>query len=105
MERLKAQLAQVAGQLSALTASQRMLVGTLAAVLVATIVWWTSLAAGPERVALLEQPMTPRQLGQVRQTLSSRGIGFAVEGDRIVVDAAARDEAMAVLSYERALPS
>ncbi len=104
MDRLKQQFQEIQQQLAGLTASQKMLALSLAAIVAVTVVWWTSQAATGERVRLLEQALSPEQLGEIRQTLSRNQIEATVEGDRLLVHAAQRDEAMSLLALERKLP-
>ena len=105
MDRIKQQIEHVRQQLAGLTASQKMLVGTLVAVSAVTIAWWVGQAANGDTVALLEQPMTPDQIGEVRRHLAAGGIEFEVVGDAVHVEESRRSEALALLSYERALPA
>ena len=105
MDRIKQQFEQLQTQLAGLTPSQKMLVGTLVAIMVVTVVWWTRFAASGEYVALLDQPMTAEQVGQIRQVLSQHSIDARVAGDAVLVKSAERDEAMSLLSYNRALPA
>jgi flagellar biosynthesis/type III secretory pathway M-ring protein FliF/YscJ len=104
MDRLKQQLQEIQQQLGGLTASQKMLAGSLVAIIAVTLVWWTSYAATGETVKLLEQPLNAEQVGQIRQTLSSRGIETTASGDGILINATRRNEAMSILALERQLP-
>lgn len=105
MERIKQQVDQLQQQLAGLTASQKMLVGTLVAVMVVTVIWWTRYAATSEYVALLEQPMTSEQVGEIRQHLSGAGIEFEIVGDAVLVHSSKQAEALSILSFNRALPA
>ncbi|MEM7807217.1 MAG: flagellar M-ring protein FliF C-terminal domain-containing protein [Planctomycetota bacterium] len=104
MDRLKQQFQEIQQQLAGLNASQRMLALSLVAIVAVTVIWWTGQAATGERVRLLEQSLSPEQLGEIRQTLSRNDIEAVVEGDRIMVLATHRDEAMSLLALERKLP-
>ncbi len=105
MDRVKQQLEQLRGQLSGLTPSQRMLVGTLLAVIAVTVVWWVRHAADGEMMALLDQPLTADQAGVIRQHLRGEGIEFQEVDGKIMVPATRHAEAMGVVSFNRALPS
>ncbi|MEL7238149.1 MAG: hypothetical protein AAGK78_04745, partial [Planctomycetota bacterium] len=70
-----------------------------------TVVWWTQHAASREMVQLLDQPLTSDQVGPIRNQLSRSGIDYEMQGETIMVPVASRDEAMAMLSYEKALPA
>ena len=104
MERMKQQFEQIQQQMAALNASQKLLMLTLAGVAVATIAWWTTAAADKEMVPLLDQPLTAEQVGPIRDQLSRSGITYEVAGDNVMVAVADRGEALAMLTYERALP-
>ena len=105
MDRVKQQLDQIRGQLAGLTPSQKMLVGTLLAVIAATVVWWVQHAADGEMVALLDQPLTAEQSGLIRNHLRREGIEFDDVDGQIMVLASRHAEAMGVISFNRALPS
>lgn len=105
MERIKQQVDQLQQQLAGLTVSQKMLVGTLVAVMVVTVIWWTRYAATGEFVALLEQPMTSEQVGEIRQHLAGAGIEFEIVGDAVLVHSSKQAEALSILSFNRALPA
>lgn len=105
MERFKQQLDQIQQQMAGLSASQKLLVVCLVAIMGVTLVWWTSAAAQREMVNLLDQSLTDEQIGPMRNQLSRAGIPFEVSGSQIMVPSARRGEAIAMLSYEKALPS
>lgn len=104
MERIKQQVDQLQQQLAGLTPSQKMLVGTLVAIMAITVIWWARYAADGEMVALLEQPLTVEQASQIQRSLSANGIEFRAEGQTIFVQATEQPEALGVLSYDHALP-
>ncbi len=105
MDRLKQQFEQLRQQLGGLTASQKMLTGALVAIMIVTVVWWARFAAGDDKVALLDQAMTADQLGGIESLLSDRDIPFQVQGDRLMVSSSQRQEALAMLTYERMMPA
>ena len=105
MDRIKQQVEQLQGQLAGLSASQKMLSAALVAIMAATVVWWAAYAAEGDRVPLLDQPLAAEQLGAIQSKLAARGIEHTVEGDRLMVAASRRDEALAMLTYERAMPA
>ena len=103
MDALKAQLAKIQQQLGGLTASQKMLTASLAAIMVMTLLWWGLCRNGghgsrPGPVAALED------IGRIKTKLTASGIDARVDGDRVMVPADKKDEAVAMLALEQMLP-
>ena len=104
MDLLKAQLDRIQKQLAGLSASQKMLVAALAAIMVITVVWWGKYAGEAEMVPLLNQSFSAGDLGRIQDGLSNKGISFAVSGDKLLVPADRRMEALSYLTYSRLMP-
>src|SRR4029077_17318846 len=105
MDTIKAQLLRIQQQLSGLSASQKMLTASLLAIMVMTIVWWMRFAGTAEMEAVFDQSLPPAEMGQVQAALASANIPATVVGDRIMVPADRRVQAVAMLSYNQALPA
>jgi len=101
---LKAQLARIQQQLGGLTASQKMLAGTLVAVMVLTLMWWAKYAGEPEMEPVLNQSLAQEDIAQITTRLDSKGIHYQVSGDKIMVPADRKLEVLADLTYAHALP-
>jgi flagellar biosynthesis/type III secretory pathway M-ring protein FliF/YscJ len=104
MDALKAQLLRIQQQLGSLSASQRMLTMSLVAIMVMTMVWWARYAGTAEMEPLLDQPMAQEEISRIKNALAAKGIRYTVTGDRILVAADKRFEALADLSYAQLLP-
>ncbi len=104
MDLLKAQIDRIQKQLAGLTASQKMLTTTLVAIMVMTLVWWGRYAGEAEMEPVLDQSFTQDDIARVTTELTAKGIRYSVSGDRILVSADRKIEALAALSYSHALP-
>jgi flagellar biosynthesis/type III secretory pathway M-ring protein FliF/YscJ len=104
MDQLKAQLAKIQQQLSGLTASQKMLTAALAAIMVMTLLWWGNYASTADMVAVLDQSLRAEDISRIKTKLASVGIDARVNGDRVMVPADKKDEAVATLAVEQMLP-
>ncbi len=97
-------IAQIQAQLSALTASQKMLIGVLVA-LVPGLLWLVvQYAASPEMVAVLDQPMDSAQRVQITSYLDGRGIPYRLVGDRVHVPAERSLDVLTSLQMQQLLP-
>ena len=105
MDFLKAQLDRIQAQLTALTATQKMLTASLLAIMVITIVLWGRYAGEAEMAPLLDQSFSPAEVGQIQQHLHDRNIRISVAGDKIIVPADQRMSILADLTYRRMMPS
>src|SRR5688572_17873170 len=99
------QLERIAKQVGGLSASQRMLTVCLVAIMVITVVWWGRYAAAPEMVPVLDRSLGPEHVQSIKNALAAAGIKPRVVNDRILVPAERHMEALAALSYAKALPS
>jgi flagellar biosynthesis/type III secretory pathway M-ring protein FliF/YscJ len=104
MDVFKAQLEKIKQQLAGLTATQRMLVGTLVAVMVLTLLYWGHYASNAEMSPLLDQSLSPAEIGRISQELDFKGVNHTVVGDKVMVPADRKMELVADLMYADALP-
>src|SRR4051812_10851314 len=104
MDVLKAQLARIQQQLSGLSASQKMLTGSLVAIMVLTTAYWARYASTAEMVPLLNQSLSAEDLTRIHAKLTAEHVPSELSGDRILVPAEARYGAMGVLTRDRLMP-
>src|SRR3954451_19809224 len=104
MDVLKQQLARIQEQLRGLSASQKMLVASLLAIMLMTIVWWGKYAGTSETAPLFTAALKPDELIPIKSKLSAEGIPFQIDGDRILVPTEQHSHAMAVLAFDQLLP-
>src|SRR5688500_16482950 len=105
MDFLKAQLARIQQQLGGLSASQKMLAGSLVVIMVMTLFWWSTYAGRSETAILLDQPMTPDEIQPIIGHLEARGVKYTTAGDRIRVPADQRSALIAGLLYADLMPA
>ena len=84
MEFLRKYLAQIKAQLTGLTLSQRLLIGLLVIVMIATIFFTVTMSAKPEMVVLIPQPMSAEEINRAEMALKGK-YTYQVTGDRILV--------------------
>jgi flagellar biosynthesis/type III secretory pathway M-ring protein FliF/YscJ len=104
MEFIQAQLARIRQQLSGLTASQRMLAGSLVVIMVMTLFWWANYAAKSELEPLMDLTLGGEETSAIMTQLSGKGISAKVVGDRIMVPVDRKFEAISLLGYLQLLP-
>lgn len=104
MDVAKVQLDRIRQQLAGLSATQRMLVGTLVAVMVLTMMYWGKYAGSPEMVPVLDQVLNDDEIGRIDMMLVARGVPHTVVGGRIHVPAERKMEIVADLMYQQMLP-
>ena len=104
MDAIKDQFEKVRLQMAALTASQRMLVGTLVAVMAVTVLFWGKFAASPEMVPVLDQQLSDADIGPINDRLRMAGIEHSVVAGKVMVPADRRAEILADLMYSQDLP-
>jgi flagellar biosynthesis/type III secretory pathway M-ring protein FliF/YscJ len=104
MDFLKNQIPRIQQQLSSLTASQRMLTAALVAIMVMTLVYWGRYAGTAEMEPLLDQAFLPNDIANITPRLKGLGIAYDVQGDRIMVPAEKKWEALADIAYAKMLP-
>ena len=105
MDAFKAQLDRVREQLAGLTASQRMLVGTLVAVMALTLMYWGRYAGTADLVPALDQTLTDDQIGPINRQLDMSGVPHSVVNGRVMIPADRKAEVLANLMYAQALPT
>src|SRR5262245_60729904 len=105
MDTIKAQLLRIQQQLSGLSASQKMLTASLVGIMVMTILFWGRFAGTAQMEPVLDQSLPPETIGQIQAALTSHGIKSSIVGDRIMVPADRKLEAVAMLAFNNALPS
>jgi flagellar biosynthesis/type III secretory pathway M-ring protein FliF/YscJ len=104
MDMLKAQLDRIKQQLAGLTASQRMLVGALVAVMALTLLYWGRYASSPEMVPVLNQSLSDDEIGRIDTALEAKGVPHSVVGGKVMVPADRKMEILADLMYRQAMP-
>ena len=104
MDYFKSQADRIQKQLAALTPSQKMLTFAMVAIMVMTLVWWGRYAGEPEMESLLPQSISADELPRVEMELDAKGIKHVMSGDKILVPADRKVEAVAMLMYSHSLP-
>jgi flagellar biosynthesis/type III secretory pathway M-ring protein FliF/YscJ len=104
MNFFKAQLDRLGKQAAQLNASQKMLAGSLLVIMMITLVLWGKYASSPEVEAVLDQPMAPDEIAQIKDFLAARGFSPKVVGDRVMVASERRLEAFSDISFAQLLP-
>src|SRR5436190_17013922 len=105
MELLKSQFNRIQQQLAGLTISQKMLTGTLVAIMIVTLLWWARYAGTPAMEVVASKAMTSDELVRAQQVLASKGIPTETASDgRLMVPSEQRVMAIATLAYENVLP-
>ena len=104
MDFLKNQAAKIREQLAGLTGSQRMLAGSLAVIMVMTLMWWSRFAGTSELEELLPQDFSAEDINRIATLLESRGMSPKIVGNRIQIPADRRREAMGILTFEQLAP-
>ncbi len=104
MDALKAQFERIRQQLAALSASQKMLVMTLVAVMVLTVMYWGHYAGNAEMVPVLDQVLTDDDIGPIDHQLELAGVPHSVSAGKVLVPADRKNEILANLMFARVLP-
>src|SRR5947209_12357941 len=104
MDVVKSQLDRIRQQLAGLTATQRMLVGTLVAVMVLTLLYWGKYAGSPEMVPVLDQALNEDEIGRIDMALQAKDIPHTVSGGKVLVPAERKMEIVADLMFTQQLP-
>jgi flagellar biosynthesis/type III secretory pathway M-ring protein FliF/YscJ len=76
----------------------------LLVIIAMTLFWWGRYAGQAEMEAVLDQPFAPDDIRRITTQLQLRGIKYKVQGDRILVAADRKSEALADLAYSQSLP-
>lgn len=104
MEFLRKLFFQTSSQLKGLTTSQRLAIGSSAALVLVGLMWLVNWAQSPSLVPLLDQPLTAQQITPIQQRLEAEGIKYKTTGDTILVPAESRVRLLARLSQGNTLP-
>jgi flagellar biosynthesis/type III secretory pathway M-ring protein FliF/YscJ len=104
MDLLKKQFDRIQQQLAGLSASQKMLTFSLVAIMVMTFLWWGKYAGTSEMEPVVNQSLTADEITNVKRVLSGANISYDVSGDHVLVNAEKKEEALAALAMEQALP-
>src|ERR1700733_14997234 len=106
MDAFKAQFERIRQQLAALTATQKMLVTALVAVMVLTMLYWGRYASNAEMVSVLgDQALTEEDIGPIVNQLESQNIPYKVDSGKVLVPTERKSEILASLMFNRLLPS
>lgn len=95
---------QIQAQMAGLTVSQKMLFASLAVIIGVSLFMVALYAGSPEMAPLIDQPSTPSERAAITSYLQSRDIRYTVEGDRVLVAAERRLDALAGLQMQELLP-
>src|SRR5579885_3647572 len=104
MDLLKKQFEKIQQQLSGLSASQKMLTGSLVAIMVMTFLWWGRYAGTSEMEPVVNVSLSADDMTNVKRVLRAENIPFEVSGDRIMVNSERKEEAIAAMALEQVLP-
>jgi flagellar M-ring protein FliF len=106
MNLLKSQWERISQQLGALSATQRLIVGLLMAVLVLTLMYTYKYVGQQELVSVLNQPTSPEERSRMAEALKAAGETVTIGADGTLKIAPDRQyAAMALLGTAKALPS
>lgn len=104
METVRRWIAQVQAQLSGLTVSQKMLIGTLTIIMAMSLAMVMLYAARPDMVELPLQSASAEQISQVGATLDARGVRYEMVGNTVRVAVDDRHRAMSAITQDQLLP-
>ena len=104
MDMLKQQLERIRLQLAALTPSQKMLAASLVAIMVLTLAYWFRVAGNSELVSLTSKSLDASAAGEIADRIRAMGIKPTVSGTQVMVPEERKDEILAMLAMDRALP-
>src|SRR5580658_24982 len=97
MDAFKAQFERIRQQLAALSATQKMLVAALIAVMVLTVLYWGRYASNAEMVPVLDQTLTDDDIGPIDHQLELAGVPHSVSAGKVLVPADRKSEILANL--------
>jgi flagellar biosynthesis/type III secretory pathway M-ring protein FliF/YscJ len=104
MDFIRNQIGRLQQQLAGLSASQKMLSGTLVVIMMMTIVWWTRYAGDAELQPLFSQAMSVEEARDIGAALNAAGVKARVDGVRVLVSPDDVLKAWSVLSFGQMLP-
>jgi flagellar biosynthesis/type III secretory pathway M-ring protein FliF/YscJ len=105
MDAFKAQFERIRQQLAALSATQKMLVAALIAVMVLTVLYLGRYASNAEMVPVLDQTLDESDIGPITQQLKLSGVNYTVSTGKVLVPADRQSEILADLMFARVLPA
>src|SRR4051794_25833320 len=94
---------QIKSQLAVLTVSQKLLIGLLAAVMLATVAWGVLFSSKPQMVPLTAQPMTAEDINRAEMALKGK-YNYQVSGDKILVPVEDQYSIRGLLWSQQAMP-
>ncbi len=103
MEIVRKYLVQIKSRLVGLTISQKLLIGLLVIVMLATIFFTVVFSAKPTMVPLIAQSMTPEEINRVEMAIKEK-YTYQVAGDKVLVPAEQAYAIRGALASEQALP-
>jgi flagellar biosynthesis/type III secretory pathway M-ring protein FliF/YscJ len=103
MELIRRYFSQIKAQLTGLTISQKLLIGLLALVMIATVFFTVVFSAKPQMVTLIAQPFTPEQINKVEMEIKGK-YDYQVSGDKILVPTEKLYEIQGLLAEHGAIP-
>jgi flagellar biosynthesis/type III secretory pathway M-ring protein FliF/YscJ len=104
MDFIKAPLSRIPKQLQGLTLTQRMLAGSLVAVMVLTMLLWSRYASTADLEPIVDESITTDAAGPMADALQRHGIETKLVGDKLYVASDRKNEAVMWLTYDRKLP-
>ena len=104
MEFLQKLFLQTKQNLKGLTVSQRIAIGSCAALIVVALFSMMAWAGSPVMVPLLDQSIAGEELTAIQSKLDSLGVKYTLSGDRVLVAAADQYRLRAQLAEAQALP-
>src|SRR5271154_109952 len=105
MDFLKAPLARIPQQLQGLTISQRMLAGSLVAIMVLTMLLWGHYASTADMEPVVGDSLGGDTAASMADVLQRHGIESKITGDKLYVSSDQKQEALAWLMWERQMPN
>ena len=104
MEFLSKLFVQTQKHLKGLTASQRLAIGSCAALVLVAMLWLVNWAQSPVLVPLLDQPLSAEERSNIERRLEIERIKYEVSGDVLMVPVESRARLLAVLGQSNILP-
>jgi len=105
MEFLSKLFVQTQRHLKGLTASQKLAIGSCAALVLVAMLWLVNWAQSPVLVPLLDQPLSAEERSNIERRLEIERIQYEVSGDILMVPAESRARLLAVLGQSNILPN
>jgi flagellar biosynthesis/type III secretory pathway M-ring protein FliF/YscJ len=103
MDMIRKVLLQLKAQLAGLTVSQKLLIGLLGIVMLATVFFTVVFSAKPAMVPLIAQSMSAEEINRVKMSLEGK-YPYTIEGDKVLVPAEQQYAIRGALLAEEALP-